>query len=68
MYYKHYLVKRAQYEDMVREVEKDRLVQQFAKASEKSQPKSDLDSVREKEGWFQKLSLLFKDAKLMPGR
>jgi len=68
MYYKHYLVKRAQYEDMVREVEKDRLVRQFAKAKEKSQLKSDLNSVREKEGWSQKLSLLFKESKLMPGR
>ena len=68
MYYKHHLVKRAQYEDMVREVEKDRLVQQFAEAKKKSQPNPDLNSVREKEGWFQKLSLLFKDAKLMPGR
>jgi hypothetical protein len=67
MLYKEYMVKRAQYDDLIREAEKDRLIQEIKKSKQQDQPKANLSPARENVSWLKSLRGLFIRAKVLPG-
>ena len=67
MLYKEYMVKRAQYDDMIREADKYRLIKEIKEAEKQNEPKSDLSPAREKGSWSKSLRELFIRAKVLPG-
>ena len=62
--FNHYYAQQERYKDLLKEAEKERLIQQIQKGSQKH---SDLNSEL-KIDLIQKLSLIFKDARLLSSK
>ena len=61
--FNHYLAKQDQYQELLKEAEKERLIKQIQKSENENQSKSSRKADWAQSSWFQKLSLILKDAR-----
>jgi len=61
--FNHYLAKQDQYQELLKEAEKERLIKQIQKSENENQSKSSRKADWAQSSWLQKLSLILKDAR-----
>ena len=61
--FNHYLAKQDQYQELLKEAEKERLIKQIQKSENENQLNSSRKADWAQSSWLQKLSLILKDAR-----